>query len=216
MDTAPFSPPSPPPSHAKNMPNHEPTPHPFLPPHITRKPLQTATSIAPPPSPPRRAASPVQALGKCARSADLDFEEAVRRALSGDYSPGSAPPPRRPDRNANHGGSGSGGDGREGAAAAAAGGGGGGGGSRRGSASSSVAEAKSEEKRGVGDDLDRRGSREGSGGGAGGAGRRGSGGGRGGGSDQMVGCVCEGGVDNCGSLEGGQVDGLRAYCTVEM
>eukprot|EP00904_Undaria_pinnatifida_P004728 jgi/Undpi1/14256/HiC_scaffold_9.g03905.m1 len=37
------------------------------------------------------------ALGKCARSADLDFEEAARRVLAGD-SPGSSPPPLRSDK----------------------------------------------------------------------------------------------------------------------
>eukprot|EP00752_Nemacystus_decipiens_P005989 g5408.t1 len=48
------------------------------------------------------------ALGRCARSQDLDFDEAVRRALSGE-SPGQNPPPLRAEGGS---GSGSGGDGR--------------------------------------------------------------------------------------------------------
>lgn len=37
---------------------------------------------------------PLQALGRCAKSTELDFEEAVRRALSGEC-PGQNPPPIR-------------------------------------------------------------------------------------------------------------------------
>ncbi len=92
-----------------------------------------------------------QALGKCARSQDLDVDEAVRRALSGE-SPGQNPPPLRESGSVSNGGSrggsdsrgdqGGGGGGDAGEAKAEekgqGGGGGRGGGSRRGSVEEGV------------------------------------------------------------------------------
>lgn len=92
-----------------------------------------------------------QALGKCAKSQDLDFDEAVRRALSGE-SPGQNPPPLRESGSVATGGS----DSRGGNDSRGDQGGGGGGGG-------DVQEAKAEEKV------------QGGGGGGGGGGRRGSG-----------------------------------------
>lgn len=95
---------------------------------------------------------PLQALGKCARSTELDFDEAVRRALSGE-TPGQNPPPLRTAASAVSGDDSNGRhptqDDRESSST-----GKGGGVDRRGSAEerqrrgSEAAEAKSEEKQG--------------------------------------------------------------------
>lgn len=121
-----------------------------------------------------------KALGRCAKSTSLDFEEAVRRALNGE-SPGANPPPIRNEAGGDGGGGGGGGGGRDGAI-------------KTGRRDSVAAESKSEAKgsdnprigtvdRGAdGVDAVRRGSGDG-------ASRRGStgGGGGGGGYDEKVG-----------------------------
>ena len=86
-----------------------------------------------------------QALGRCARSQDLDFDEAVRRALAGE-SPGQSPPPLRGDGDTAS--AGRGGDGR---------------GSRGGDGGGAEEESKADAKGRSGGDAD-----------GGGDGRRGS------------------------------------------